>query len=101
MVDGVEVALQVGIYDVSVAFPQKLFDLSQRVLTASSRSKAVAVLGKFPIEDRLQDVAHGGLYDSVLHRRDPQRSLLGSSCFRNPGPAYRLRAVGAFLERSL
>ncbi len=52
----VEVAFQIGIYHPDVARFQQRVHAPQRILGPAPRTEAVALLGKFRLEDRFQNV---------------------------------------------
>src|SRR5712691_3606739 len=90
--DGVEVALEVGVDHVDVAIRNQLSHLAQRIPAAPSRPKAVTGRSERRLEDRLKRELHCRLDDTILDRRDAQRSR-PAVALRNLDPPDRLRTV--------
>ena len=98
--DGIEIALQVGVHHMGVAFLQQPIDFPQRILAAPPWSKAIASGSELDFKDRLDDHLQRGLYDPVLHGRDPQRAGLAVP-FGYLNPFGRVRPVGAVRQSGL
>ena len=65
--DRVEIAFQVGVHHVGVAFLQQPIDFPQRILATSSRTEAVAALPERRLKDRFNRHFERCLHDAVLH----------------------------------
>jgi len=98
MGNAVEVARQVGIHHPGVTFLEPPVDLPQGVFASAPRTKAVAAVQEFPLEDRLQHPFEGALNDPVLDRRDAQRAA-SAVALGNVGPPHPKRAVAPGLQR--
>ena len=96
--DRVEIALQVGVHHIGVAGLQQGIDATQGVFGAAARAEAVALLGKFPLEDRLQHVSHRRLHHPVLNRGNAQRAPLAAARLGNIDPSNRLGTIAAVLQ---
>ncbi len=70
----VEVAFQIGVHYPDVARFEQRVHAPQRLLGPAPRSEAVAVLGKFRLEDRFQNVPQRALHNAITHRRNAQRA---------------------------
>lgn len=92
LVDRVEVALDVGVHDVSVAAPPREADRFQGLRGAASRAEPVGPVPEPGLEDRLEHDLGRHLHHTVAHRRDAQRPLLPIR-LRDVPPPHRLRSV--------
>ena len=93
----VEVALQIGIHHMGVAFAQQRIDFPQRVLAASTGPKSIARRHKLLLEDRLDHPFDRRLDDSVLHGRDAQRACLAAR-LGNFHTSYRGCSIPPFFQ---
>ncbi len=91
----VEVAFQIGVHHVPIAFLEQSIDPPEGVFASPVWPKAVAVLGKITLKDRLQHVAQGRLNDPVTNRRDSQGPPLAAARLGNMHPPDFLGTVGA------
>ena len=74
--DRVEIALQVGVHHMGIAFLQQPIDFPQRILASSTRTEAVAAFPERCLKDRFNRHFERRLHDAVLHARYPQRTGL-------------------------
>src|SRR5882724_1227519 len=95
--DRIEVALQIGIHDMSEAFLQQPIHFPQRVFAASPRPEAVAPRSELNFKDRLDGHLQSRLHDTVLDGRYPERTGLPLA-FGNLDPFDRARPVAAVLQ---
>jgi hypothetical protein len=80
-------------HDPDVAVPHVTVQLAQGAERAASRPKPMTVRRKIRLKDRLQDLPHCLLDDSIPYRRYPKRPLIPVR-LGNPHPPHRLWAVG-------
>jgi hypothetical protein len=92
--NAVEVAFQVSIDHPGGAVPEGIVDFAQRVLGAAARTKAVAAVQEFPLEDGLQHPFERPLHDAVLDGGDAQRALAAAG-LGDIGPFHPLRTEAA------
>src|ERR1019366_5941673 len=97
MRDGVEVAFEIGVHHIMMAFSQQLLYPSQGVTATSAWPKTVTLGGELLLEDRFDYLADRPLHDAVRDRRYPKRPLL-AVCFGDVRPPDRLGLVMTQLQ---
>ena len=76
MADSIKEALQVKVYYILVAVRDYGLRLFQRIMTATPRTEAEAVLAELLLIDGSQDLVNGLLNHTVYHGRYSQKPLL-------------------------
>ena len=95
---GVEVSLDVGIHHPSVSALEERHHSAKGVLASSARAKAIALCGKFPLEDGFEHIAQSRLHHSVPHSGNTQGAHLFRPRFRNPLASRRVWLIPVFLQ---
>jgi site-specific DNA recombinase len=93
LVDCVEVALDIDVHHVTVAFNQLSIHAPKRVMATAFGTEPVTVLGETVLKDRLQQESNSLLHHPVGHRRDPQRTRFRAAGFGYPHPFHGLGLI--------
>src|SRR6266545_1335071 len=96
----VEVAVQVGIHPMGVAFLDEFIHFAQRLFAAATRAKTVTRVLKLSLKDRFDHQLQCRLHDAVFDHRNSQRSHLAAP-FGNLHAPDRLWPVRSRPERLL
>ena len=96
--DSVKVVLQVGIDHISVACFEQSFDPSEGVFASSPGAKAIGMVGKVDLKDRLQDVDQRRLHNPISHRGNAQWALFRAAWFGDENPSNGLGTIRALSQ---
>src|SRR5207249_10297672 len=100
VLDGIEVALQVGIVDGLIAGFQMSANLAHGVVRAASGAETIAAVVEVRRTDRLQDQQRGLLHHPITHTRNAQGSEL-SVRFGNIDSPHGAREVAMLFQLAL
>ncbi len=95
MGNATETVLKIRIHNPYLFRLKKPIDLPQGILASALRSKPMTLRMESPLENGFQHKSNGGLYDSISHARDAQRSLVSAPGLLNVGPQNRSRLIAS------
>lgn len=97
MRNAIKILRQIGVYDLGVAGPERIGNVTHSIVGRFLRPESVRMLAEIGFKDRFDDEFHRHLRDPVAQRRYPERALTAVRFGDHDAPD-RLCSVGLVFQ---